>query len=379
MKRVAILVETSLASGRQILTGISRFLDERQDWSIYQHLGPQGTLEPEALKGWSGDGIIARITNREILDIIIDKQIPTIDVLGNVSPQVFPLVKCNDANIGSVVAKHFLKNIHRNFAFIGLAGERWSVERERAFKKEVHAVNKCVETFHIAQYPVDQSASKSTFASIKAWLSCLTTPIAIMVASDQFAPILFEACNQLDLAIPENVSVVGVDNDDPFCNLCRPKLSSLQPDHKQVGYLAVKALSQLMDDELLAEHLIEVSSYTLFERQSSDLIAIEDQATLQAMRYIRTHAYKSPNLDEIAQASGASRSVLQRRFRQYLKRTIGDVVLNEKLRIACEMLRDTELPIAQVSERSGFNSQEYMNHVFKAHLQTTPRKYRLSR
>ncbi|MEM8867713.1 MAG: DNA-binding transcriptional regulator, partial [Verrucomicrobiota bacterium] len=345
MKRIAILVETALASGRQILTGVSRFLHERQDWSIYQYLGPMGTLEPEALRSWEGDGIIARISNREVLDMIIDKNIPTIDVLGNVSPQVFPLVKCDDTSVGAIVAKHFLENIHRNFAFIGLADERWSIERELAFRKEVHAVNQQVQTFHIEQRPVEQAVTGDEFESIKTWLSGLSTPIAIMVASDQFATILFEACHQLDLTIPENVSVVGVDNDRPFCDLCRPKLSSLQPDHEQVGYLAAQALSRLIDGDSAPERLIEVSSHALYERQSSDLIAIKDQATLQAMKYIRAHAAESPSLDEIAQASGTSRSVLQRRFRRYLKRTIGEVVLNEKLRIAREMLRDTKLPI----------------------------------
>lgn len=379
MKRIAILVETSLASGRQILTGIARFLHERQDWSIYQYLGPMGTLEPEALRNWEGDGIIARITNREVLDIIIDKNIPTVDVLGNVSPQVFPLVKCNDTSVGKIIANHFLENRHHNFAFIGLTNERWSIERELAFKKAVHSENKEVQTFHIEQRPVEQAVTGNELESIKTWLSSLKTPIAIMVASDQFAPILFEACQQLDLTIPEHVSVVGVDNDKPFCDLCRPRLSSLQPDHEQIGYLAAKALSQQMDGAQPLERLIEVSSHKLFERQSSDLIAIKDIAIIRAMKFIRANATDSPNLDEIAQASGTSRSVLQRRFRQHLKRTIGDVVLNEKLRIACEMLSDTDLPIVQISERSGFNSQEYMNHIFKTHLQTTPRKYRLNR
>ena len=376
MKRIAILVETSLASGRQIVTGISRFLDEHNDWTVFQHSGPLGAMEPAAISQWQGDGIIARIANPELLALIQAKGLPAVDVLGNVHPQPFPLVKCNDQAIGESVAKHFVENAHTAFAFIGLADECWSLEREAGFKGELEAHQDAVHTFHINQQYAQEQIVGGSFDSIKAWLSELPTPIGLMVASDQLAPIVFEACHQLGLSIPENVSVVGVDNDRPFCNLCRPRLSSVEPNHELVGYRAAQTLERLINGETLDQQVIEINLHTLHQRLSSELIAINDRALLKALNYIREHASAGTNLDTIAKASGLSRSVLQRRFREKLNRTVGDVILNEKLRTAREMLRDTELPISLVAERSGFNCQEYMNHIFKKHLQTTPRKYR---
>ncbi|MGJ8634051.1 MAG: substrate-binding domain-containing protein [Luteolibacter sp.] len=376
MKRIAILVETSLASGREILAGISRYLDERPDWSIFQHVGPLGAMAPEAIRDWNGDGIIARVANAELHELIQSKGLPTVDVLGNVTPLPYPLFKCDDRALGISVARHFLEGGHRNFAFIGLANERWSIEREEAFITELETEKHNANVFHIKQRPTDHVVTGQTFESLKKWLKTLKTPTSIMVASDQFGPIVFEACHQLGLSIPENVSVIGVDNDAPFYNMCRPRLSSIMPDHRRVGYQAAKALGQLMDGKALPQQVVEISSNTLHRRQSSDFIAIKDPAVVLAVKYIRENASKSPSLDLVAQSAGLSRTVLQRRFREHLNRTVGDVILREKLRLAREMLSGTDMPIPTIAERSGFTSQEYMNHVFKSHLKTTPKKYR---
>ncbi|MGJ8651253.1 MAG: substrate-binding domain-containing protein [Opitutaceae bacterium] len=377
MKRIAILVETSLASGRQILTGISKFLDEGSDWSAYQCLGSLGAMNTELIRNWEGDGIIARIDNEELLEMIQRKGVPTVDVLGNVAQEQFPLVKCNDRAIGSAVAKHFIENAHYNFAYIGLSNERWSLEREEGFRQVIHAQGNEVSTFHFEQRQMEKIFTGNEFDDLRKWLVSLNTPVAIMVASDQFAQLIFETCQQLDLAIPEDVCVVGVDNDRPFSNLCRPRLSSVEPDHVQIGYLAAKTLDSMISNKQPDQRVIEIDTYTLHRRQSSELIALDDASIVQALKYIRLHASESPSINTIAEVSGLSRTILQRRFRDKIGRTVGDTVLSEKLRLAREMLKHTNLPLSIVAERSGFNSQEYMNHIFKTHLKTTPRKYRL--
>jgi len=377
MKRIAILVETSLSSGREILSGISRYLNERPDWSIYLYVGPLDAMEPNSIRNWQGDGIIARIADEKLLETIQAKNLPTVDVLGNIRRSSFPLFKSADLSIGKRIALHFLESGHRNFAFLGLNNERWSVEREEGYKSQIVAKKQTVRSFYIKQRPSDQAVSSDEIESVKTWLNTLPSPVAIMVASDQFAPVLFEACHQLGLAIPENVSIIGVDNDSPYCNLCRPRLSSLQPDHEKVGYLAAKGLATLIDGDETQENLVEVDSAIMNRRASSGLIAIEDPSMLTSLKYIRENAQNSPSLDTIAEAAGISRSVLQRRFRKQFDRTVGDAILHEKLLIAGEMLSNTKLPISEVAVLSGFNCQEYMNHIFKTHLKTTPKRYRL--
>jgi len=377
MKRIAILAETSLASGRQMVSGISRFLDEHNDWSVFQHLGPLGALDPNAISQWQGDGIIARIANPELLALVQAKQLPTVDILGNIRPQPFPLVKCNDVSIGVTVARHFMEQAHRNFAFVGLNNERWSIERGQGFKDELQTHDEQVETYYLNQSSQNDNVAAENFGSLKAWLSQLQNPVGIMVASDQFAPIVFEACHQIGLSIPEDVSVVSVDNDPPFCDLCRPRLSSVEPNHALVGYQAALTLEALINGQALTKQVIEIDLHTLHPRLSSDLIAIDDPQILKALHFTRKHACDGISIDDIAQAAGLSRSPLQRRFRRVLNRTAGEIILTEKLRSARAMLSQTQLPLSLVAERSGFNCQEYMNYIFKKHLQTSPRQYRL--
>lgn len=377
MKRIAILIETSLASGRGIVHGITKFLDERNDWSVFQHSGPLGALAPEALQQWDGDGIIARIANQDLLELIQSKGLPTVDVLGNIRTTQFPIIKCHDEAIGTTVAQHFISNGHTRFGFVGLSDENWSLERERGFRHTAKQRFEHINCYHIKQNSLNDDSSQISFDALKTWLAKLETPIALMVASDQLAPIIFEACHQLELSIPENVSVVGVDNDSPFCNLCRPRLSSVEPNHAKVGYVAAQTLEQLMAGNALESPIAEVALHTLHERPSSDLISIKDTTVIRALHYMRKHACEGTNIDSVAKAAGLSRSVLQRRLRQQLNRSVGDIILAEKLRVAQEMLFNTTLSIAQVAERSGFSSQEYLNYIFKKHLKTTPRKFRL--
>ncbi|NWK55524.1 XylR family transcriptional regulator [Verrucomicrobiaceae bacterium N1E253] len=374
MKRIAILSETSLASGRQIVIGVSRFLDERGNWSAFQHSGPLGALTPSAIMQWEGDGMIARIANKELLDMILSKGVPTVDVLGNVAESPLPLVKCDDRAIGRTVARHFLESGYRNFGFIGLEDERWSMERQQGFSEVVEAQGYPVRMCLINQS--DPKPVNDNLGWVKDWLASLRTPSALMVASDQFAPIVFEACHQLQLSIPEHMSVVGVDNDQPFCNLCRPRLSSVEPNHSRVGYRAVELLERLMRGESMEKRTIEVRQHTLHQRLSSGFMVVDDEALVKGLNYIREHAAMGVALDEVASAAGLSRSVLQRRFRQRFNRTVGEVILSEKLRISRDLLAHTQLSLAEVAERSGFNCQEYMTSIFRKHLQTTPRKFR---
>ncbi len=371
MKRIAILVETSLASGRAIVSGISRYLDENTDLAAFQLSGVLGAMAPEALRNWQGDGIIARIADEKLLDLVLAKNLPTVDVLGNVTPRTFPLVKCDDHAIGASVADHLMESGHRNFAFVGNSRVRWSKERQVGFFGKIGSTDRQA-SFCISR----RIRGQDGILSLRNWLSTLPTPVGIMVASDQMAPLLFEACHQLSLSIPENVSIVGVDNDPPFCNLCQPRLSSIEPDHSLVGYLAMASLAALMDGKKLPDKVVEISSHNLHRRRSSDHIAIEDPAVRLALGYIREQAANSPSLDEIASFAGLSRSVLQRRFRLHVNRTVGETLLAEKLRLARSMLSHTGLSLPVVAERSGFGTQEYMSLLFKKHLKTTPGKYR---
>ncbi|MGA1205946.1 MAG: substrate-binding domain-containing protein [Opitutales bacterium] len=376
MKRVAILVETALASGRNILTGISQYLHEQDDWSVFHPGGYLGSTEPSGLDQWDGDGIIARISSENVLQHIRKKNMPVVDVLGNVPGTGYPLVKPDDRAIGQMVARNFLSSGHRNFAFFGLVDERWSIERQEAFMETV--APRALKTGTYLLSPEEKRAGhwNENVEKVTHWLDRLPKPLALMVASDQFGPMVMKACQRIGLLVPELVSIIGVDNDLPFCDLCRPRLSSVEPSHARAGYEAAKLLDRLISGIDVSTRQVETPPLTLHLRASSDATAVNDPALVKALQQIREKACQRISVDEIAHASGLSRSVLQRRFRDQLGRTVGDVILAVKLRRARDMLTFTDLPLIDVAERSGFNYQEYLTYIFKKHLSTTPAQYR---
>lgn len=357
--------------------GISQYLSERDDWSVSHHTGILGAMDLAAIQHWTGDGIIARIANPEIEAIIRSKGVPIIDVLGNVAPQEVPLVKCDDRLIGNQVANHLMEQGHRKFAFLGIEHQSWSQERESGFADSVAKHTGEVYTHYVQLEDHDAPNYLSDEESIIRWIRTLPLPIGLMVASDQLAPIVFEACRMLNCSIPESVSVVGVDNDRPFCNLCRPQLTSIEPNHSGVGYLAAELLNRLVSGDSVENRTYMVNPRRIHVRRSSDTLAVGDPAIRKALHFVRTHACAGTTVDEVAAHAGLSRSVLQRRFRELLKRSVGELILAEKLRRARELLSDTKLSISDIADKSGLNCQEYLNHIFRKHLNTTPRRYRL--
>ena len=376
MKRVAILVETALASGRAILGGISRYVHESDQWSVFHYTDSLDAIKPTNLDQWRGNDIIARLTDRDQLKRVKAKAVPVVDVLGNIAGLPYPLVKCDDRAIGRLVARHFLESGHQHFAFFGLSGQRWSLERQESFDATARTRAQSVSVFQSPAADRTSATWLRGFQRICDWLNALPKPVGLMVASDQFGPLAIEACQRLGLSVPEEVSVVGVDNDLPFCDLCQPRLSSVEPNHARVGYEAARLLDCLMSGEGPPPAPLEVPPLTLHRRPSSDAAAVSDASLVKALQHIRLRACDGTSVDDVARAAGLSRSVLQRRFRDQLGRTVGAALLAVKLGRARDMLAFTDLPLLDVAMRSGFNYQEYLNHVFKRQLGMTPAQYR---
>ncbi|MDQ8201472.1 DNA-binding transcriptional regulator [Pelagicoccus sp. SDUM812003] len=377
MKNIAILIETSLASGRAILGGISRYLHETNDWSIFHYTGPLGSLEPSSIDQWKGDGIIARISRSESLELVARKGVPIVDVLGNVIGSPYPVVSSHDAQIGELGASHLMEMGHRNFAFLGVENETWSNQRLIGFREHASAQSaSSIQKLQLSTRDREPANWPSTLTKIENWLASCPVPLGLMIASDQFAPIAFEACRRRSIAIPEQVSIISVDNDSSFCDLCQPRLTSIEPNHNEVGYQAAKLLDQILHGSKPNSDPTRIPPLTIHRRLSSDFEAVDDPSLAKALQLIREKACEGISVEEIASAAGLSRSVLQRRFKETLGRTVGRSIQDVKLRRACDMLSFTTLPIIDVAIRSGFNYQEYLNQVFKRCLNTTPAKYR---
>ena len=196
-----------------------------------------------------------------------------------------------------------------------------------------------------------------------------------MVCSDQRGPEVLESCRRADVVVPDEIAVVGVDNDEPLCDVANPPLSSVWPNHERVGFEAARVLARWMAGGAPPQ-IQRVSVRGLVTRSSSAALAIGDRVVAQAMQLIRDRACEGISVDEIARSVAVSRSVLQRRFRALLDRPVSDMLIAARLRRARELLGETDLPLAFIAERAGFRHQEYLGAVFKRQVGQTPGQYR---
>jgi LacI family transcriptional regulator len=208
------------------------------------------------------------------------------------------------------------------------------------------------------------------------WLNDLPKPIGIMACNDARALHLLNACHQTGILVPEEVAVVGVDNEEIFCELCNPALSSVAPDAKRIGYQAAELLDQLMSGQSPPSRRILIDPLHVVTRRSSDTLAIKDRSVATALRFINEQALHGCTVTNVVNFVRVSRSFLERRFRQYLKRSPQAEIRRVQVSRIKQLLTETDFTLERISELSGFEHPEYMSVVFKRLIGQTPGQYR---
>ncbi|MHB8813988.1 MAG: XylR family transcriptional regulator [Steroidobacteraceae bacterium] len=371
---VALLVETSLASGRDILRGITRYVHEHTQWSLYHEAHGLTDAVPAWLSTWRGDGIIARIQTQSMANAIAATGIPTVDVLGMIPHLAVPLVHVDNTAVARMAAEHLMERGVRRFAFYGIQGENWSAQRWLGLAAAASPVE--VLKYEQPRDATDRRSWERVENRLARWLSSLPKPVGILVCSDQCGPQVLEACRRAGVDVPDRAAVIGVDNDETLCEVCYPALSSVDAGHVSVGYEAARVLDGLLRGGRPPAHPVLIAPQGVVARQSTDVLAVDDPALAVALKLIRERAHLGLNVDMLAREVGVSRSVLQRRFRARLNRPIHQAILAARVREAQNLLTKTTLPLATIAARAGFRHQEYMGAVFKARFGTTPAEVR---
>jgi len=373
---VALIVETSLISGREILRGISRFVREHGPWSIYHEPRSLEASVPGWLKNWRGHGIIARLQTDRIAAAVVETGLPVVDVLGVVPRHEVPLVHVHDAAIGRLAAEHFLERAFAHFAWCGLCGINWSDTRRETYQAALAAAG---HSCHLYPFPA-RSRSDSSWESrqerLARWVAELPKPVGILASYDPIGQKVLEACRRAGVAVPEEAAVLGVDNDETVCEVCDPPLSSVAANHFRVGYEAAALLQRLIRNEPCPRETLYVEPTGVAVRQSTDVLAVGDADVAAALRYIRERACGPISVGDVTQQVSISQTSLKDRFRRLLGRSIHDEILRVRIRRAKELLSQTDMPIRMVAARAGFRHQEYMGVVFRRKVGKTPAQYR---
>ena len=374
--RVALLIETSNAYARGLLQGIYSYVREHGSWSTFFPEQSRGDLPPKNLTGWRGDGIIARIENDRIAEIVSKLKIPVVDVSASQAMQGIPWVETQDDSIAQLAVDHFLERGFRNFAFCGDTRFAWSRYRCEGMKRLLARQGYDFFAFGDADGEGKESRSVNDEKQLTRWLQKLPKPVGVLACYDIRGRQIIEICQRNHIAVPEQVAVLGVDNDELVCNLAETPLSSIIPNAKGTGYLAASLLSQMLEGEKVEAKAHLLKPLGIVTRHSTDSLAIDDAQLIRAAHYIREHACSGINVEDILRVVPLTRRVLEARFKKYFGHSPHDAIQRVRLRRAEELLKETDLPLATVADRAGFIHTEYFSVAFKRWKEISPSTYR---
>ena len=375
MRKVALLVETSNAYARGLLQGIVSFLRERGSWSISLAEHGRGDRPPVGLRDWKGDGIIARIETPFIANALKNVKVPMVDVSAARLMPALPWFETDDAAFAHLAADHLSGRGFTQFAFCGDPRFNWSNWRGEHFERAVHVQGfSCAVYQPTRRFSVDDAAQVDDIA---AWIRKLPKPVGIMACYDLRGLQVLDACRGLGLAVPEEVAVLGVDNDELLCELSHPPLSSVIPNTHRTGYEAAALLDRLMDgDEIEAGVTHLIPPLGIATRQSTEVLAIEDRNVARALHFIRQYACEGIKVNDVIKAVPHSRRMLENRFMKYLGRTPHEEIIRVRLDRVKRLLAETDLSLGEIAQRTGFTHVEYLTVVFRNKVGLPPSKYR---
>jgi LacI family transcriptional regulator len=374
-REIALLIETSNGYARGLLKGIIGYVREHESWSVYLGEQSRGGDPPRWLRRWRGDGIIARIETDRIASAVVASGLPAVDVSAARKVARLPWVETEDRAIAEAGARHLLDRNFRQLAFCGDDRFNWSRWRCEHFRRAAKSAGVDCSVYNPS--PRARSDWDAMEDEIARWLLALPQPVGVMACYDIRARHVLDACRRVGLVVPDQVAVIGVDNDEFLCDLSDPPLSSVAPDTRRTGYEAAALLDRLMAGrERSRGQGVFVPPLGVVSRRSTDVFALGDAEVSAAVRFIREHACEGIAVKDLLDEIPLSRRVLEGRFRKLLGRTPHDEIARVRFERVRQLLRETNLPLAEVARRSGFRNAEYLATAFRREFGTSPNAYR---
>ena len=380
-KRVAILIPIDSKAGRDRVSGILRYLQSHPHLEAVIAGDHVANRRLSNMSGVKLDGLITTpefLAQRNLMRSFAASTIVIANGRNLVPPpgcNRFGAVVCDNEGAGRCGAEFFLKKNFTSFAFVGMAEtQAWADERLKGFKETLEQ-----KGFECAVYsPPPETGWKAEKRSLRRFLMKLPKPCGLLAAFDSRARHVIDICAHSGIAVPQQVSVLGVDNDEMFCEWCRPTISSIQPEFEMSGYRLAELLDSLMQGVPRQPVILRYGVSGIVERLSTlDLTGSARIVTL-AREYIRKNAKAPIKLSDIAAAAGCSPRILQRRFQEVTGNTPIEELRQRRLEHVCEMLANTTTPIDLVGGFCGFNSNSNLKAAFKAQYGMSLSAYRAS-
>lgn len=380
MYKIILLIDFTEDYGKSLLKGITQYSKENGPWLFCRmpmHYRENLSMDHiiKFAKDWKADGIIAQFYNHADIKKLVETKIPVIVEDFKERFTEFPNITGGYFEAGQMGAKYFINKGYKNFAFYGFDNIVWSRERAEGFEDSVIKHGEKVYFFS----PKKIASRELWFykpSALSKWLTSLPKPIAIMACDDERAQNITEACKYSKIKIPEEVAVLGVDNDELTCNLSDPPLSSIGLDIKQGGYEAAKLMQLMIENKNQEIYDIVVKPTTIITRQSTDICATTDQQIAKALNYIHQNIENNINVEDVLKTVSISRRALEKRFLEVTGSAVYKYICHLRIRKFSDKLLESDKSIYEIALEIGYNDNKNLSRLFKQIHGCTPLQYR---
>jgi len=374
--KVALLIDKSESYERGLITGIIKYSNLSTPWEFFLE-GPSYLMTDQKQKTvkrvlkWQPDCIVMN-NNFEVSDFE-ELKVPIFITSTKYIESGAVNIISDDSKIGKLGATYFINRGYKNLAFYGSNQVFWSYRRKVAFQKTVVSNNL---SFFEAELELNDDWLKNA-KHLTYWLKELPKPVGIMACSDGFGVQLLKASQLAELNVPEEVAVLGIDNDEFVCNLYGLPMSSIDQNSESIGLeVAQHIFLNLRHGKELPKEIIG-KNFRIVSRRSTDLFAIKDFELKKALEFIKQHSKdRKLNVDEVVNETILSRRLLEIRFRKLLNRTILQEIKRIRINIICKNLIQTNKPINRIAYEMGFNSLTSFSNSFKKEMGISALEYR---
>lgn len=374
--KIFLGIEKSRGYGRGLLRGISQYARIHGPWMfLTEHDFYHGGSRTPALGKGSVDGIVIREGPPEEMKKILGLEIPVIVACHLNEKLGRPQIVTDDLRVGQMGAEHFLACGFRHFAFCGTGKEFWSQQRGQSFADAVAAAGYTADLYMFPKAARDQQWGREQHLLAR-WLLKLPRPVAIMACTDDRARDVEEACELAGLKVPEEVAILGVDNDSLVCDMASVPLSSIALEAEKAGYAAGALLDRLMKGRPVASPEILVLPSHVEERRSTDILAVDDPVVTKAVRFIQAHVNRPLAATEVAEHAGLSERSLYDRFQTALGKSVFAEITRVRIAKIAWMLENTHLSIKEISGIMGMPDDKHLSRYFQSHKGVSPLRWR---
>jgi LacI family transcriptional regulator len=376
IRQVAVLVETEDSWGCSVIRGIADYSQDHGHWNLL--IDPRDHEQRPLLPDqWEGDGIIARIGSRTQLDQIRNRKEPKInvDTVFDGLEGIYDVIT-DDEQRAEIALAHLRDRGFEEFAYFAPPSVKYSNKRGQAFIEAVtKAGYRCRE--YRPGYRVGRKIGwEEQQRRVGRWLKSLPTRTAVFTVDAHRGRQLAEICYWSGIRVPDHVAILAGDTDDLMCNVSTPPLSSLALAGRRIGYEAAALLDRLMQGERPEEKTYKIAPQGVISRQSTDILSIDDESVVRALRFIQVHAFQDIVVKDILAEVPISRRSLEIQFQHYLGRSPAEEIRRVRLEKGKELLARSDFSIGEIAVACGFANTTRFGVAFRKRYGQTPLAYR---